>query len=45
MGEFNELSSHDLIEAVDARDTIAERDDCSDLIHLDALLEVFNLLA
>ena len=45
VGEFDELAGHDLVEAVDARDTVAEGDDGSDLVDLDALLEVFNLLA
>ena len=45
VGEFDELAGHDLVEAVDAGDTVAEGDDGADLVDLDALLEVLNLLA
>ena len=45
VGKFNELAGHDLVEAVDARDTITKGDDGADLVDLDALLEVLDLLA
>ncbi len=43
--ELDELAGHALVEAVDARDAVAERDDGADLVDLDALLVVFNLAA
>jgi hypothetical protein len=43
--EFNELAGHDLVEAVNARDTVAEGDDGSDFVDLNALVKIFNLLA
>ncbi len=45
VGELNELAGHDLVEAVDAGDTVAEGDDGADFVDLDALLVVLNLLA
>ncbi len=45
VGKLDELAGHDLVQAVDARDTVAEGDDGADLVDLDALLEVLNLLA
>ncbi len=44
VGEFNELAGHDLVEAMDARDTVAEEMTVPSS-DLDALVEVFNLLA
>ena len=44
-GKLNQLAGHDLVEAVNARDTVAEGDDRADLVDLDALLVVLNLLA
>ena len=43
--ELNEFASHDLIEAVDAGDPIAERDDSADFVDGNALVVIFNLLA
>ncbi len=43
--ELDELAGHDLVEAVDAGDAVAERDDGADLVDLDALLVVLDLLA
>src|SRR6266851_3621153 len=45
VGELDELAGHDLVQTVDARDAVAEGDDGSNLIDLDALFEVLNLLA
>ena len=45
VGELDELAGHDLVEAVDACDTVAERDDGADLVDLDRLVVVLNLLA
>jgi hypothetical protein len=45
VGKFDELAGHDLVEAVNARDTVSERDDGADLVDLDLLLVVLNLLA
>ena len=45
VGKLDQLAGHDLVEAVHARDTVAEGDDGADLVDLDALLVVLNLLA
>ena len=45
VGKLDQLAGHDLVEAMDARDTVAQRDDRADLVDLDALLVVLNLLA
>ena len=45
MRELDQLTGHDLVQAVDTSDSVSQGDDRSDLVDLDALLEVFDLLA
>ena len=43
--ELDQLAGHHLVQAMNARDAVAQRDDRADLVHLDPLLVVLNLLA
>ncbi len=45
MGKLDQLARHDLVQAMHARNAVAQRDDRADLVDLDALLVVLNLLA
>ena len=45
MGKGKKFSRHDLIEAVDAGNTIAERDDCADFVYRNLGLVILDLLA
>ena len=45
VGKLEHLARHHLVQAMHARNAVAQRDDRADLVHLDALLVVLNLLA
>ena len=45
VGELDQLARHHFVQAMHARNAVAQRDHRADLIHLDALLVVLNLLA
>jgi hypothetical protein len=45
MRKGEKFSCHDFVEAVDAGDAVAQRDDCSDFIHGDLGFVVLDLLA
>src|SRR5262249_26446771 len=45
VAEVEQLAGHDFVQAVHARDTVAQRDNGSDLVHRDLGLVVLNLLA
>ena len=45
VGERQQFTGHDFIQAIDASDTVAERDDGADFIHRDLGFVVLNLFA
>ena len=45
VGELKQFSRHDLVEAVDAGDTVAERDDCADFVHRNLGFVILDLFA
>ncbi len=45
MRKLDHLARHHLVQPMNARNTVAQRDHRPDLVHLDALLVVLNLLA
>ena len=44
MRKLDEFAGHDLVEAMNARDAIAQRDDGADFVDLNLLFVAFDLL-
>jgi hypothetical protein len=44
VAELNQLAGHDLVEAMDARDAVADRHDGADLAYVNGALVVLNLV-